>query len=207
MWSIGENIKCRTDLWRNEGLVYPSDLSQTAVFHCTFDHIKPSWEKEIIITHILPFFVVCSNSFPRNLDRGSLSFGSWHYRSWNRLDMISPGNQQALSPVARLAWLGISHWKWVFTTYYFIHYVGCYLSSNSDCFLLSSLGILCCLLRIHLLVKDRYWPKHPTSLSVLNDHWAGILPARKLTYWLNQAGVIRCLRLKHRRNLHNATMT
>jgi hypothetical protein len=76
----------------------------------------------------------------------------------------------------------LMHSECVYTTYYFIQYKACLSSSNSDCFLLSSLCKLHCLLRIHLPVKDRYWRNHPTSLSVLDDHRAGIQPARKLTY-------------------------
>jgi hypothetical protein len=45
---------------------------------------------------------------------------------------------------------------------------------------------LCCLLRIHPLVKDHYWRNHPTtrSLLVLDDKWVGILPDRKLTSFI-----------------------
>jgi len=39
--------------------------------------LKPGWEEEIIITHNLPFFVICLNSYTRNLDRSSPLFGSW----------------------------------------------------------------------------------------------------------------------------------
>ena len=35
--STVENIEGSCDLRQNEGLLYPSDLSQTVVLHCTFD--------------------------------------------------------------------------------------------------------------------------------------------------------------------------
>ena len=169
--------------------------------------ITPRWEKEIIVTQILPFFVIRSNSYTRILNRSSLLFGSWLLRSWKGFDMISPGNQQELYPVGWLAWLGILHSNCVCTTYYFIQYEVCLSSTNIDYFFLSSLCKQCCLLRIHLPVKDRYWQKLCTSASVLNDHWAGIQPARILSYSLCWADVICCLRLELRHNLHNTAMT
>jgi hypothetical protein len=39
--SIVENIEGSSDLRRNEGLLYPSYLSRTEVFHYTFDRMKP----------------------------------------------------------------------------------------------------------------------------------------------------------------------
>jgi len=50
-------------------------------FHFAFDSMKPGWEKEIIITHFPPSFVICSNSYTRILDRSSSLFSSWLYRS------------------------------------------------------------------------------------------------------------------------------
>ena len=39
--SVVENIEGSSDLRWNEGLIYPYYLSQTVVFHCTFDFMKP----------------------------------------------------------------------------------------------------------------------------------------------------------------------
>jgi len=72
--SIVENIEGSSDLPRNEGLLYPSSLSWTVVFHCIFDRMTPGWEKEIIVIQILPFFVTCSNSYSRIFDRSSPLF-------------------------------------------------------------------------------------------------------------------------------------
>jgi len=41
--SIVENIEGNSDLQRNEGLLYPSYLSRTVVFHYPFDPMKPRW--------------------------------------------------------------------------------------------------------------------------------------------------------------------
>jgi len=40
------------------------------------------------------------------------------------------------------------------------------------------------LLSIHTAVKHCYWNNHSTSLSVLDNHFAGIQLARTLNYWL-----------------------
>jgi len=55
---------------------YIDFLCHGLVFHCTFDPMKPGWEKETIVTHIPPFFVICSNSDSRILDRSSPLFNS-----------------------------------------------------------------------------------------------------------------------------------
>ena len=39
--SMVENIDGSSDHRRNEGLLYPSELSRTVVFHFTFDPMKP----------------------------------------------------------------------------------------------------------------------------------------------------------------------
>jgi len=44
--SIVENVECSSDLWRNEGLLYASDLSRNVLFHCIFDPTKPRREKK-----------------------------------------------------------------------------------------------------------------------------------------------------------------
>lgn len=74
--SIVGNIDGGSDSQWNEGLICVFYLSWTLVLHHTFDPAKPSWEQEIIITHILPIFVTCSNSYCRNLDKCSPLFSS-----------------------------------------------------------------------------------------------------------------------------------
>ena len=56
-----EKSEGSSDLRRNEGLLYPSYVSRTVVFHCTVDPMKPGRDNEITITHIPSFFVICSN--------------------------------------------------------------------------------------------------------------------------------------------------
>ena len=72
--SILENIKGSSDLWQNEGLLHSSSLSWTVVFHSTFAPMKAGREKDIILIHIPPFLVLCSNSYSRILDRCSPLF-------------------------------------------------------------------------------------------------------------------------------------
>jgi len=66
---IVENIEGSCDHRRDEGILHPSSLSRTVVCHVAFDPMKPGSEDEIIITHFLPFFVICSNSYSRILER------------------------------------------------------------------------------------------------------------------------------------------
>jgi len=73
--SIVEYIEGSSDLQRIQGHLYPSSVSWTVVFYCTFNPMKPGWEKEIIVTHILRFFVICSNLYIRILDRRLPLFG------------------------------------------------------------------------------------------------------------------------------------
>jgi len=61
-----------------KGFSYPILLSWSVVFHSTFDpwNQPGPWEKETSITHIPSFFVLCSNSYTRILDRCSPSYES-----------------------------------------------------------------------------------------------------------------------------------
>jgi len=169
-----------------KGFLYPILLSWTVVFHYTFDpwNQPGSWEKGILITHIPPFFVICSNSYTRILDRCSHSCASvtirvvegiWYDISWT---------QQELYPLWRLAQLGILHKCCACTTFQPHSIGGLWVEQQQWCFLLSSLSRHVILLRIHGPVKDRYWSNHPTSLLVFEDHCAGIQLAMKLTYSL-----------------------
>jgi len=84
-----------------KGFVYTILLSQSVVFHSTFDPWnQPSWAKVTLITHILPFLIICSNSYTRKLDRclslyASMTLqiieGTWYDISRNQTSTISSG--------------------------------------------------------------------------------------------------------------------
>jgi len=80
--------------------------------------------------------------------------------------------------------LGILHKSCACTTLQ-PHSVGdLWVEQQQWSFLLSSLLKWIVLFRNHAPVKDCYRSNHPTCLSVLDDHCAGIQLARKLTYSL-----------------------
>jgi len=164
--------------------LYPILLSRTVVFHYTFDpwnHPGP-WEKETLITHIPPFFVVCSNSYSRILDRCSPSCAPMTLTVVEGIWYDISRTQQELYPVWRLAQLGILHISCACTTLQPHSIGGLWVEQQQWCFLLSSLSKHIVLLRIHTPVKDHYWRNHPTNLSVLDHLCAGIQLARLLTY-------------------------
>jgi len=93
--------------------------------------------------------------------------------------MISLGTQQELYQVGRLAQLGILHSKCVCTTNYFIQYEALLVEQQQW------------LLPVEPLVRTVLSPQDPTYQSrivtdenilpayqALDDHWAGIQPAR-----------------------------
>jgi len=60
-----------------EGCLCPIVLSWSVVFQSTFDPWnQPDWETESLTTHILPFFVISSNSYTIILDRCSPLYAS-----------------------------------------------------------------------------------------------------------------------------------
>jgi len=156
-----------------KGFSYPILLSQSVVFRYTFDpwNQPGPWAKEILITHMLSFFVICSNSYTRILDRCSPSYASmtlqvieglWYDISRNPTRTISSlkvsmtrdithklcvydlATSFNRRPVSQAATVIASYW--------------------APC-----LDILV-LLMIHTPVKDRYWSKHPTSL--ISSQWS-----------------------------------
>jgi len=178
-----EYIAGSSDLPQNEGLL----ISHSVVTSCGVSQhlwsIKPTQasEKETFITHIPPFFVICSNSNTRILDRYSSSCCSMTLTVvrgiWYDISRI----EQELYPVWRFAWLGILH-KGCACTIYQPHSIGgLWVEQQQWRLLLSSLSKHIILLSIHDPVKDCYWSNHPTTLS---DHGAGIQLGRKLTYSL-----------------------
>jgi len=70
-WSMVEYVAGSSDLWRIEGrLISHSVVTICGVsLHLWFMIPTWAWEKETLITHIPPFFVICSNSYTRILDR------------------------------------------------------------------------------------------------------------------------------------------
>jgi len=172
-----------SDLRRNEGLLISHSVVTTCGVSLHLCSMKPTqaWEKETLITYILPFFVICLNSYTRILDRCSPSCASMTLTVTDGIwDDISR-TQQELYPVWRLARLGILHKSCACTTLQPHSIEGLWVELQQWCFLLRSLFKHIVLLRIQAPVKDHYWSNHPTSLSVLDDHCTGIQLARKLT--------------------------
>jgi len=159
-----------------------------------------AWEKEALLTHIPPFFVICSNLYSRILDRCSHSCaflnltvneGKWYDISWT---------YQEQYPVWNFVLLGRLHITCVCTSLQpqIIGVLG--VEQQQWCFLLSSLFRHIVHLRIHALVKYHYWSNHPTHLW---DHCSGIQLTRKLTYSLNfddLPSLWAAQRLQHRYN-------
>jgi len=169
-----EYIAGSSDLRWNEGLLIShSVVTNCAVFHYPYDPWNqpgPS-EKETLITHIPPFFVIRTNSYTRIWDRCSPLYASmtiqviegiWYDISRNPTrtissmkvsttrdityelcvyDLATSFNRRAVSQAATVI------------AYYW-----------APC-----LNILV-LLMIHTPVKDHYWNKHPTSL--ISSEWS-----------------------------------
>jgi len=169
-----------------KGFLYPILLSQTVVFHYTFDpwNQPGPWEKETFVTHILPFFIICSNSYTGILDRCSPSRTSMTLTVVEGIWYDIFRTEQELYAVWRLARQGILQKRCACTTLQPLSIGGLWDERQQWCFLLSSLCKHVVLLRIHPPVKDCYWSNHSSSISVLDDHCAGIQLARKLTYSL-----------------------
>jgi len=100
-----------------KGCIYPILLSWSVVFHYTFDpwNQPRPWEKETLITHILPFFVICSNSYTRILDRCSPSY------AWMTLQVkdgiwydISRKSTRTISSMKVSTTRDITHKLWVY---------------------------------------------------------------------------------------------
>jgi len=152
---------------RMNGFLCPILLSQTVVFHYTFDPWNQPGprEKETLLTRIPPFLVLCSDSYTRTWDRCSPSDASmtlqvkegiWYDISRNptrtissikvsttrdithKLCMYDLATSFNRRPVSQAATLIASYW--------------------AHCL------FILVLLMIHAPVKDHYWCKHPTSL-------------------------------------------
>jgi len=156
-----------------KGSWYPILLSLSVVFHYTFDlwnQSKP-WEKETLITHIPPFFVLCSNSYTKILDRCSPSYtlmtlqviaGIWYNLSRNPTRTVSRINVSTprdithtlcvydlatsfnIRPVSRAATVIASYW--------------------APCLYIQVL------LMIHAPAKDCYRSKHSTI--IISSRWS-----------------------------------
>jgi len=148
--------------------------------------MKPTqaWEKQTLITHIPPFFVMCSNSYTRIFGE-MLTFICFHDFLGHRWDMIwYLQNPTGIYLEWRFLRLGILHKHCPCTTLQPHTIGGLWVEQQQWCFLLSTMTKHSVLPKIHAPVKDRYWSKHPTSLSNLNDHCMGIQLVRTLTYSL-----------------------
>jgi len=101
-----------------KGFLHPILLSQTVVFHYTFaPWTQPlALRKESIITHILPFFVICLNSYTRLGDRWSPSYASMTLRviDWIRFE-ISRNPTRTISSIKVSTARDITHMLCVYT--------------------------------------------------------------------------------------------
>jgi hypothetical protein len=156
-----------------KGLLYPIQLSRSVVFHYTFNpwNHPGLWKKETLITYIVPFFVICLNSYTRILDRCSPSYAFmtvwvieriWYDSSRNlawtiwcmKVSTTRDTTQKfcvndlatafTRRPVSQAAPVIASYWA---PCPYFL-----------------------ALLMIHAPVKDHYWIKCPTSL--ISSWWS-----------------------------------
>ena len=148
--------------------------------------MKPTWawERDTWITHIPPFFVICSNSYARMLDRCSHSCASMPLTIVEGIRYDISRTQQELYPVWRLVPLGIRHKSCVWAMWQPHSIGGVWAEQQLWCFLLRCMCKHIILLWIHNPVKDCYWSNHPYSLSDHDNHCAGIQLTRKHTYSL-----------------------
>jgi len=156
-----------------KGFLYHFLLSRSVVFHYTFDpRNQPApWEKETLITHILPFCIICSNSYTRIMARCSPS-----YASMTLLVIQGTWYDISRNPTGTISRVKVS------TTRDIMHKLCLYDLATSfnrrpvsqaatviALYWAPCLYILV-LLMIHTPVKDRYWSKHPTSL--ISSPWS-----------------------------------
>jgi len=156
-----------------KGFLYLILLSRCVVFHYTIDPwIQPRpWEKETLITHIPPLFVICSNSHTRILDRCSPSYASktlqviegiWYDIFRNPLGTISSMKVSTTRDITHKLCvydLATSLNRWPVSRAATV--IGSYWA---PCL------YIVVLLMIHTPVKDRYWSKHSTSL--ISSRWS-----------------------------------
>jgi len=166
------------------GFLYPILLTWCMVFHSTFDPwTQHGWDKQTLITHILPFFGICSNSYIRIVDRCPPSYSwmtlqdmewIWYYISRNLTRTIS-------SLQVSTTW-NITHKLCVFVLSTWFN-----MRPMSEAATILDLYWAPCLNIIVVLgnytpVKDHYWSNHSYQFSI--DHCMGIHLVRKFTYLL-----------------------
>ena len=156
-----------------KGFLYPILLSRSVVFHYTFDpwNQPGPWEKSTLITNFPPFFVICSNSYTRILDRCSPSYASmtlqvieriWYAISCNQTRTVSSMKiSMTRDNTHKLCVYDLATW--------FIRRPVSQAATVIASYWAPCLYILV-LLMIHAPVKDCYWSKHPTSL--ISSRWS-----------------------------------
>jgi len=147
------------------GFLYPILLSRPVVFRSAFDPSnQPGWEKETLITPILPLFVICSNSYTSVLDRFSPSYTSMTLQVIEGiLYDISRNPTRTISSMKVSTTRDITHMLYVYDLPTSFNWrpgsrAATVLASNwAPC-----LNMIV-LLRIHTPGKDRYWGNHTIS--------------------------------------------
>jgi len=179
-------IASSSDLQRNEGLLISHPVVTNRDVSLQLRSMKPTraWEKVTLITDIPPFFVICSNSYTRILDRGSSSSASMTLTIIKGIWYNITRTQRELYPAWRLARLRILPNGCACTTLQPQSRGGQWVEQQQSWLLLSSLYKHIVLLRIRNAVNDHYLSNHSTGLLVPDDHCVRIPLARKLTYSL-----------------------
>jgi len=156
-----------------KGFLYPILLSWSVVFHYTFDpwNQPGPWEKETLITHIPAFFVICSNSYTRILERCSPSYASMTLQVIDGIWYdISRNPRKTISSKKVSTTRDITHKLCVYdlaTSYNrkLVSWAATVIASYwAPCL------YIFVLLMIHAPVKDHFWTKHYTSL--ISSRWS-----------------------------------
>jgi len=167
-----------------KGFLYVILLPQSVLFCSIFDlSTQPSWLKETMNTHIMPFFVISSNSYTRILDSYWPSYASM---TVHIIDGISYDTSKTLtrtlSCIKVSLIMNIIHMLPLYNLVtLFIRWPVSRTATVLAFYWVPCLN-LSILLSIHTAVMDCYWLFLSTSISGLNDCCAAILQGLKLIY-------------------------
>jgi len=160
-----------------KGFLCPILLSCSVVFHYTFDpwNQPRPWEKETLITHIPPFFVICSNSYTRILPRCSSSYASMTLQVIEGIWYdISKNPTRTIFSMKVSTTRDNTDKLWVYDLATSFNRRPVSRAATVIASYLAPCLYILVLLMIHAPVKDHYWSKHPTSL--ISSEWS--MPAQ-----------------------------
>jgi len=156
-----------------KGFLYPILLSQSVLFHYTFDPCNQPgpWEKETLITHIPPFFVICSNSYTRILNRCSPLYASMTLQVIDGIWFdISRNPTRTLSSMKLSMTRDITHKLCVYDLATSFNRRPVSWAATAIASYWAPCLYILVLLMIHAPVKGHHWRKHLTSL--LCSRWS-----------------------------------